>query len=95
MLLNNHSYYSLRYGSFSEKELLRLAQEAGYTSLALTDINNTSACLNFIRLAPQYGIKPIVGIDFRNGAQQLYVGIAQSNQGFQSTEWLFIAPFAS
>ena len=84
MLLNNHSYYSLRYGTFSEKELLRLAQEAGYTSLALTDINNTSACLNFIRLAPQYGIKPIVGIDFRNGAQQLYVGIAQSNQGFQA-----------
>lgn len=84
MLLNNHTYFSLRYGTFSEKELLRLAQEAGYTSMALTDINNTSACLNFIRLAPQYGIKPIVGIDFRNESQQLYVGIAQNNRGFQA-----------
>jgi len=83
MLLNNHTYYSLRYGTFSEKILLELAQEAGYSTLALTDINNTSASLNFIRLAPQYGIKPIVGIDFRNGAQQLYVGLALNNKGFQ------------
>ncbi len=61
-----------------------MGQALGYTSLAITDINNTSACLNFIRLAPKHGIRPIVGIDFRNGARQMYVGIAQNNIGFQA-----------
>ena len=83
-MLNNHSYYSLRYGTFSEKELLHLGEQGGYTQLVLTDINNTSACLNFIRLAPQYNIKPIVGVDFRNGAQQKFVGIAKNNKGFKN-----------
>ncbi len=82
MLLNNHSYYSLRYGTFSEKELLQQAQANNYKSIALTDINNTSACLNFIRLAPKHNIKPIVGIDFRNGTQQQFVSLAKNNDGF-------------
>ncbi|GAB1309031.1 DNA polymerase III subunit alpha [Urechidicola sp. KH5] len=82
MLLNNHTYYSLRYGTFSEKELLKQAQALDYKKLVLTDINNTSACLNFIRLAPSYGIAPIIGIDFRNGTQQEFVGIAKNNEGF-------------
>ncbi|RDY57925.1 DNA polymerase III subunit alpha [Flagellimonas nanhaiensis] len=83
MYLNCHSYYSLRFGTFSEIELLGMAKENGLLQLALTDINNTSACLNFIRKAAECGIKPIVGIDFRNGAQQQFVGIAKNNKGFQ------------
>ncbi|MCB9261710.1 MAG: DNA polymerase III subunit alpha [Flavobacteriales bacterium] len=82
MLINNHTYFSLRYGTFSEEELLQQAQNCGYKSIALTDINNTSVCLNFVRLAQQYGIKPIVGIDFRNGVEQQFVGIAKNNEGF-------------
>jgi len=82
MYLNCHTYYSLRFGTFSEKELLRLAQENHVTQLVLTDINNTSACLNFVRLAPQYGVNPILGIDFRNGAVQCFVGIAKNNDGY-------------
>lgn len=62
MYLNCHSYYSLRFGTFSEIELLEMAAAHGIKSLALTDINNTSACLNFIRKAKDFGIKPIVGI---------------------------------
>lgn len=83
MYINCHTYYSLRYGVVSEIELLELAQKAGATTVVLADVNNTSACLNFIRLAPKYGIRPIVGIDFRDGARQLYLGIAQNNRGFQ------------
>lgn len=82
MYLNCHSYYSLRYGTFSEIELLELAKANQISSLVLTDINNTSACLNFIRQSKKYHIKPIVGIDFRNGAKQQFVGIARNNQGF-------------
>ena len=82
MYLNNHSYYSLRFGTISEIELLEIAQQNGCTQLALTDINNTSGCLNFIRKAPEYGIIPIVGVDFRNEAEQCYVCLAKNNDGF-------------
>jgi DNA polymerase-3 subunit alpha len=88
MYLNCHTYYSLRYGTFSEIELLELAKENGISSLVLTDINNTSACLNFIRQSKTYNIKPIVGIDFRNGAKQQFVGIAKNNEGFKELNQL-------
>ncbi len=83
MYLNCHTYYSLRYGTFSEVDLLELAKINGLNSIALTDINNTSACLNFIRKAKEYNIKPVVGIDFRNNAHQCFIGIAKSNEGFK------------
>ncbi|AWV97706.1 DNA polymerase III subunit alpha [Arcticibacterium luteifluviistationis] len=82
MYLNCHSYYSLRYGTFSEKELLELGQKHGQKVLALTDINNTSACMSFVRQAADFDIKPIIGIDFRCGAKQLFVGLAKNNKGF-------------
>ncbi|HMB61931.1 MAG TPA: PHP domain-containing protein, partial [Eudoraea sp.] len=83
MYLNCHTYYSLRYGTFSELELLQLARENHVTHLALTDINNTSAALNFVRKAPEYGITPILGIDFRNGVSHCFVGIAKNNEGYR------------
>ncbi|WP_243472785.1 DNA polymerase III subunit alpha [Winogradskyella sp. MH6] len=83
MYLNCHTYYSLRYGTFSEIELLELAKENDIDVLALTDINNTSACLNFIRKAKEFEIKPVIGIDYRNGNDQLYVGLAKNNEGFR------------
>ncbi|MDP5076924.1 MAG: PHP domain-containing protein, partial [Nonlabens sp.] len=83
MYTNNHSYYSLRYGTIGEQELLELAVECGAQTLVLTDINNTSGCLNFVRLAQQRGHRAALGVDFRNGNTQLYVGIAKNNSGFQ------------
>lgn len=83
MYLNCHTYYSLRYGTFSEVDLLELAGEMHVTQLALTDINNTSACLNFVRKAREYNIRPVLGIDFRNGAAPCFVGIARNNQGYR------------
>ena len=83
MYLNCHTYYSLRFGTLSEVELLNLAQENQLRQLALTDINNTSAGLNFVRKAQEYGIKPILGIDFRNGVDQCFVALAKNNEGYQ------------
>jgi DNA-directed DNA polymerase III PolC len=83
MLLNCHSFFSLRFGTIPEDELLALCREHGYDCAALTDINNTSGCLNFIRMASRYDIKPIVGIDFRNGVKQQFVALAKNNSGFQ------------
>jgi len=83
MLLNCHTTYSFCYGTLGIDELLREIEKQGYDSFVLTDINNTSACLEAIRRAPDTGLKPIVGIDFRNGMQQKYVGIARNNEGFK------------
>jgi DNA polymerase-3 subunit alpha len=72
----------MRYGTMSTKELLNEVQQKGISCVALTDINNTSASLNFLRLAQKQNIKPVTGIDFRNGVQQQFVGIARNNEGF-------------
>lgn len=64
--------------------MLKEAALKGFNKFALTDINSTSACLDFIRLAPKHNIQPVVGIDFRNGAQQQFVGIAKNNEGFNA-----------
>jgi len=83
MYTNCHSYYSLRYGTFSEIELLELAKANGIKYLALTDINNTSACMSFIKNAGKYQIQPVIGVDFRNGNDQCFVGIAKNNEDFK------------
>ncbi|TBN03917.1 DNA polymerase III subunit alpha [Hyunsoonleella flava] len=84
MYLNCHTYYSLRYGTIKPERLLAIASKNGIKTLALTDINNTSACLDFVRLSKEYSIKPVLGIDFRNGAQQQFVLLAKNNKGFQN-----------
>jgi DNA-directed DNA polymerase III PolC len=81
--LNCHSYFSFRYGTLSPEELLQDAKQNGISSIALTDINNTSGVLDFVRLAPKHKIKPVVGIDFRNDAEQKFIGIAKNNEGFR------------
>ena len=83
MYLNCHTYYSLRFGTFSEEVLLQMAKKNHLKRVVLTDINNTSACLNFVREAPTYGIQPILGIDFRNGVDACFIGIAKNNKGYQ------------
>ena len=83
MLLNTHSYFSMRYGTVSPEGILQIAVAHQLKSVCLTDINNTSGCLDFIRQAKKYKVKPIVGIDFRNDVKACYIGIAQNNQGFQ------------
>ena len=86
MHLHCHSRFSLRYGLMQPRELLAEAQNAGITTLALTDINNTSAHWDFVRLAPEYGIRPVVGIDFRNKGDDdglpLYIGLANNPDGY-------------
>jgi DNA polymerase-3 subunit alpha len=84
MYLNCHTYYSLRYGTIAPKQLLAIASANGANTLALTDINNTSASLDFVRLSKKYEIKPVLGVDFRNGAQQQFVLLAKNNNGFQN-----------
>ena len=63
-------------------ELIDHAESMGVRYMALTDINNTSGCLDFIRRCRERRIRPIVGIDFRNSTRQLYIGIPKNEEGF-------------
>lgn len=82
MPLNCLTYYSFKYGTFSPEQLIQAMQSNGYDSFVLSDINNTSACLDALRRAPELGLNIIPGIDFRNGVEQKYIGIASNNLGF-------------
>ena len=83
MYLNTHTYYSLRYGTIKPEELLEIAKSKGLKTFALTDINSTTACIDFVRLSAKYAITPVLGVDFRNGVQQEFILLARNNQGFQ------------
>jgi DNA polymerase-3 subunit alpha len=83
MLLNSHTYYSFKYGTMSVELLLKETSERGFTQIALTDINNSSACLDFTRQAGSFNIKPVIGIDFRDGVKQQFIAIAKNNEGFR------------
>jgi DNA polymerase-3 subunit alpha len=82
MLLNCHTYYSFGYGTLSTEALLQEVVDKQYSAFALTDINNTSAVIDTIRMAKEKSIHAAIGIDFRNGVHQQYIGLAINNQGF-------------
>lgn len=84
MYTNCHSYYSLCYGTFSEIDLLELAEANNIYYVTLTDINNTSAILNFLKEAKYYKVWPAIGVDFRNVIEQQYVMIAKNNNGYEN-----------
>ncbi|MFN5371661.1 MAG: PHP domain-containing protein, partial [Bacteroidia bacterium] len=83
MLLNCHSWFSLRYGILSPQELVNSLLELGYTAAALTDINTTSGCIDFVKLATEAGLHPVVGVEFRHKNKVLYVALARNIQGFE------------
>ncbi|MCK7559374.1 PHP domain-containing protein [Chitinophaga sedimenti] len=82
MLLNVHSAHSLRYGTIAIEQLLDLLIDHGHQAAVLTDINNTSAALEFIRACQQRNFHGLVGIEFRNDDQLCFIGIARNNEGF-------------
>ncbi|HRD53351.1 MAG TPA: DNA polymerase III subunit alpha [Flavobacteriales bacterium] len=83
MFLNCHSWFSLKHGVMKPDALLEEAQHAGVRTLALTDIHCSAGIPDFVRDAKRYGVRPVAGIEFRQGPKLLYIGIAKSNVGFQ------------
>jgi DNA polymerase-3 subunit alpha len=82
VLTNCHTYYSFHYGTVKTEELLKIAVRAGAQSVALTDVNSSAACLDFLRQAREFDIHPVVGIDFKKGTRTKYVALARNNEGF-------------
>lgn len=83
MYLNVHSQYSLRYGTLSIENLIEQAIAFGIEQMALTDINNSTGAIEFIRKCHEKGIKAITGIEFRRDNKLLYIGIARNREGMK------------
>ncbi len=83
MLLNVHSYFSLRYGTLAPETLADRLAAAGYRAAALTDINNTSCAYTFVRTCRAAGIHPVLGIEFRQDHRLLYIGLARNREGWR------------
>lgn len=80
--MKTHSHFSLHYGILSPEEIVQWAKSAGYSYVVLTDINATGAVLAFVREAQRLGVKPIVGVELRNGMEHIATLIARNNRGF-------------
>ncbi|MCB9182353.1 MAG: DNA polymerase III subunit alpha [Flavobacteriales bacterium] len=84
MFLNCHSWFSFKYGVMKPDALLEEAARAGVRSFALTDIHCSAGIPDFVRDAEKhFGVRPVAGIEFRQGPRLLYIGIAKNNDGFQ------------
>ncbi|WP_288878836.1 DNA polymerase III subunit alpha [Pedobacter panaciterrae] len=83
MLVNLHSYYSLRYGVLSIEQLVSNLISKGHKVAVLTDINNSTGSLIFIKACREAGIEGFAGVEFRNGDELLFIGIAKNETGFR------------
>ncbi len=88
MLINCHSYYSLRYGTITVKSLVQQGLAAGMQAMAITDINTSTGVFDFIQECRKYNIKPVVGMEFRRGQELRYIALAKNNEGFREiNQW--------
>jgi DNA polymerase-3 subunit alpha len=81
MFINCHSQYSLRYGALTINKIVDTAISNKIEYIALTDINSTSGIVTYIKYAKSKGLKPIIGVDFRNNSNQEFIAIARNNKG--------------
>lgn len=77
-----HSYNSLCYGTMPIADLVGKAAALGYAVLPLTDINTTMGAADFVVECGRKGVRPVLGVEFRNGNELLYVALAKNNAGF-------------
>jgi DNA polymerase III alpha subunit len=67
----------------SVEQLVQNALSAGNDTIALTDINNSTAIPEFAGECSKSNLRPIAGIEFRNDNELQYIGIARNNNGLR------------
>lgn len=81
MYLNCKTWFSLRYGTIKTERLVELAEQNSVGTMALTNINTTADIWDFVDFCQQKNIKPVVGVEIRNGNQFMYILLAKNNNG--------------
>ena len=64
--------------------LVEKAAGLGIEALVLTDINNSTGMVDFVKTCRAQGIHPVAGMEYREGDRQLYTGIARNPGGFRA-----------
>jgi DNA polymerase-3 subunit alpha len=64
------------------QDLVGRAAALGYQTLPLTDINTTMGAADFVVECRRNGIKPVMGVEVRNGNELMYWALARNNAGF-------------
>ncbi|MXV15148.1 DNA polymerase III subunit alpha [Hufsiella ginkgonis] len=82
MYVNCKTYFSYRYGTYDTKELVKEAAALGVRAMALTNINGSPDAWDFVDFCREYGVKPILGCEIRNGHTLCYVLLARNAVGF-------------
>ncbi len=67
----------------SVEQLVQKAASAGVETMALADINNSTAIPEFAGECVRNNIRPVAGIEFRNDNELQYAGIARNNKGLR------------
>lgn len=62
--------------------LVEKAIALGYSTLPLTDINTTMGMADYVFECQKRGLRPVAGVEFRNGNELLYVALAKNNAGY-------------
>lgn len=87
MYFNCHSHFSFQYGTLSISSIFDEAKKHRVKKLVLTDINNTSAYIELLRVIKErrheWELEIALGIEFREANDILYIGIARNDEGFQ------------
>jgi len=83
MILFARSYYSLKFGVLSPEKIISLAQKDNYSTVVLTDINNTSGFFELYKLGVESKIKIIAGCEIRLENNWLYTYVAKNENGLK------------
>jgi len=68
----------------SPNALLKKAKAMNIAAFALTDINSSTMALELLRLSKTQDVKIVLGVDFRNGAEQKFVMLAKNKEGYKN-----------
>jgi error-prone DNA polymerase len=86
--LHVHSAFSFLDGCSYPEELVERAAELGYRALALTDHDNLSGVIRFVRACQQAGITPVAGVELTvmddgGGAERFHLTLlAATREGY-------------
>lgn len=83
MFIHLQSFYSLRYGTLSIEDLILGMKRNGYDTGILSDINNSTGALEFVKLAWKNGLTPLLGMEFQENNQTLCRIVAKNPTGFK------------
>ena len=82
-LLNVHSNYSIGYGANHVEELCSAISKAGYTQVALTDINNLYHLFAFQKIAKRYDLNIICASHLKDSQDEINCYV-QTEDGFEN-----------